>query len=56
MWERSRPRVTDWFDRIRARQNFKTAFGNYPYVDYAAQMAEQGRIRWPEVEKILEAA
>jgi hypothetical protein len=55
MWERNRPRVTDWFDRIRARENFKTAFDFYPYNDYAAQMAEQGRVRWPEVEKILEA-
>ena len=55
MWERNRPRVTDWFDRIRARENFKTAFDNYPYIDYAAQMTEQGRVRWPEVENILEA-
>lgn len=56
MWEESRPRVTDWFARIRARDNFKTAFGNYPYDAYVAQMAEQGRIRWPEVDEILKAA
>lgn len=56
MWEASRPRVTDWFARIRARENFRTAFGNYPYDAYAAQMAEQGALRWPTVEKILQAA
>jgi len=56
MWEKSRPRVTDWFSRIRARDNFKIAFGNYPYDAYAAQMAEQGALRWPEVEGILQAA
>ena len=54
MWEEARPRVADWFDRIRARDNFGTAFGNYPYPQYAAQMAEQGAVRWPEVRKILE--
>lgn len=56
MWEEERPRVTDWFARIRARRNFKTAFGNYPYDAYVAQMAEQGTLRWPVVESILKAA
>ena len=54
MWERNRPRITDWFARVRDRNNFRTAFGNYSYDDYAAQMAEQGAFRWPEVEAILE--
>lgn len=54
LWEDRRPRVTDWFERIRARANFQNAFGNYPYVDYAAQMAEQGAKRWPRVQEILE--
>jgi glutathione S-transferase len=53
MWERDRPRVTDWFARVKARENFQTAFGNYPYDAYAAQMAEQGALRWPEVQEIL---
>ena len=56
MWEEGRPRVTDWFARIRARRTFKTAFGNYPYDAYVAQMAEQGALRWPAVEGILKAA
>ena len=56
IWESSRPRVTDWLERIRARGNFELAFADYPYDDYAAQMAEQERVRWPEVEDILKAA
>lgn len=56
MWESARPRVANWFDRIRARENFQVAFGNYPYDVYAAQMAEQGALRWPTVERILRAA
>ena len=56
MWENTRPHVTDWLQRIRARGNFELAFANYPYDDYAAQMAEQGRVRWPEVEDIIKAA
>lgn len=55
LWERNRPRVTDWFARIRARENFRTAFGNYPYDDFCDLMAEQGRARWPEVEAALDA-
>ena len=55
MWEINRPRVTDWFARIRARGNFRIAFGNYLYDDYAAQMAEQGALRWPRVQAILAA-
>jgi len=56
MWQQNRPRVSDWFDRIRARRNYQTAFGNYPYDAYTAQMAEQGALRWPEVAEILAAA
>lgn len=55
MWEERRPAVTDWFERVRARDNFKTAFGNYPYEAYVAQMAEQGSLQWPRVEGILTA-
>lgn len=54
MWERKRPRVTDWFARVRARANFRIAFGNYPYTEYAAQMEDQGALRWPRVEEILD--
>jgi glutathione S-transferase len=54
LWEGRCPRVTDWFERIQERRNFRIAFGNYPYVDYTGQMAEQGRKCWARVQKTLE--
>jgi glutathione S-transferase len=53
LWESARPRVTDWFDRVRARRNFETAFGGYPYESYAELMKEQGSQQWPKVEAAL---
>ena len=55
MWEGKRPRVTDWFARIRARENFRVAFGAYPYEAYAAQMAEQGALHRDRVAEIIAA-
>ena len=54
MWERRRPAVSDWFERVRARKNFEIAFGNYPYKAYAAQMADEGQKWWPKIAKILD--
>lgn len=51
----SRPQVTDWFARIQARENFKTAFGGYPYAGFTELMAAEGRRQWPEVEAALRA-
>ncbi len=53
LWESARPRVTDWFARVRARRNFEIAFGDYPYESYAELMKEQGRQQWPKVEAAL---
>jgi glutathione S-transferase len=53
LWERTRPRVTDWFARVRARPSFETAFVDYPYESYAATMKEQGEQCWPMVEDAL---
>ena len=53
LWERTRPRVSDWFARLRNRDSFKTAFGNYPYDDFIAQMREYGEREWPMAEAAL---
>ena len=53
LWESARPRVADWFARIRARRNFEVAFGNFPYESYAKLMKEQGQQQWPKVEAAL---
>jgi glutathione S-transferase len=53
LWERSRPRITDWFARFQTRESYQTAFGNYPYDDFIAQMKENGAREWPKAEAAL---
>ena len=55
MWERKRPRVTAWFDRIQERPNFASVYVDYPYEAYRTQMGERGRANWSKVEAILSA-
>jgi glutathione S-transferase len=56
MWERNRPRVTDWFRRIRARPSYKTALTDFKPLDYNDLLIERGESAWPDVEKVLKAA
>ena len=49
MWERTRPRVTDWFDRIKARPAFKPAFLDWCPPDLTADLLTFGRQSWPSV-------
>ena len=56
MWERSRPRVTDWFDRIKERPAFKPAFLDWCPPDLTADLLTYGRQSWPGVEAMLAKA
>ncbi len=53
MWERTRPRVTEWFNRIKARPAFKPAFLDWCPPDLTADLLTFGRQSWPSVEKLL---
>ena len=53
MWETSRPRVTEWFNRIKARPAFKPAFLDWCPPDLTADLLTFGRQSWPAVEKLL---
>jgi glutathione S-transferase len=53
LWTRSRPRVTDWFDRIKARPTFKPAFLDWCPPDLTADLATFGRESWPAVQRLL---
>jgi glutathione S-transferase len=53
MWEKSRPRVTDWFNRIKARPAFKPAFLDWCPPDLTADLLTFGRQSWPQVERLL---
>jgi glutathione S-transferase len=56
MWTRSRPRVTDWFERIKARPTFKVAFLDWCPPDLTADLMTFGRQSWPSVERLLAEA
>jgi glutathione S-transferase len=55
MWSDSRPRVADWFARIRSRPAFKPAFLDWCPPDLTADLANFGRQSWPEVQRMLAA-
>jgi glutathione S-transferase len=56
MWSPARPRVTDWFTRIKARPTFKPAFLDMCPPDLTADLKTFGGQSWPEVERLLQAA
>ena len=56
MWTRARPRLTDWFKRVRARPSFDVAFTSFEPVDYDDLLEERGAGRWPDVEALLDDA
>ncbi len=49
MWIGSRPSVTAWFERIKARPTFKVAFLDWCPPDLTADLLNFGRQSWPEV-------
>ena len=55
MW-RDRPRVADWFERIRARPNFKPAVLDWIPEQMASTMRANGSAQWKFVEHALKAA
>ena len=55
MW-RDKPRLTDWFDRIRARPSFAAAFTAFEPVDYDDLLRDRNEGVWAQVAPILDAA
>jgi glutathione S-transferase len=53
MWTRRRPRLTDWFERIKARPGFGPSFIDVCPPELTGDLANFGRQSWPEVERIL---
>jgi ganglioside-induced differentiation-associated protein 1 len=53
MWTRSRPHVTDWFERIKARPAFKPALLDWCPPDLTVDLLTFGRQSWPSVERLL---
>lgn len=55
LWERSRPRVTDWYARFKARPSYRQAVDGYPYDDFREEMRKTGEIEWSRAEAVLAA-
>ena len=53
MWTRSRARLTEWFDRIKARPTFKPCFIDFCPPDLTRDLRTYGSQSWPEVQAIL---
>jgi len=56
MWEGKRPRVTEWFNRIKARAAFKPSLLDWCPPDLTADLLTFGRQSWPSVERMLAPA
>lgn len=55
-WSADRPRLRDWFDRIRARPNFEPAINKWLPDDLADDLRNNGARAWPEVKRMLATA
>lgn len=55
MWTAARPRLTDWFGRVKARPTFKPMLLDWCPADLTADLRTFGAQSWPEVRKMLAA-
>ena len=53
MWTEARPRLTDWFGRVKGRASFLPAMFGFVPEPLAALMKEKGTEAWPRVRTIL---
>lgn len=55
MWS-ARPRIADWYDRLRRRESYRVGFVDFFSDAYLTLMEEKGRETWPKVKAHLAAA
>jgi glutathione S-transferase len=55
MWVGTRPRLTDWFERIKARASFKPALLDMCPPDLTDDLKTFGTQSWPDVKRMLAA-
>ena len=56
MWTESRPNLTKWLERIKARPTYKPQLRDWCPPDLTNDLATFGAQSWPEVKRILQAA
>ncbi len=55
-WTRRRPRLSDWFERVKARPTFKSSFLTWCPDDLTQDLKTFGTRNWPNVQRALETA
>ncbi len=55
MWTARRPRVTGWFERIKARPTYTPALRDWRPPDLTNDLETFGAQSWPEVKPLLAA-
>lgn len=56
LWTEKRPRVSDWFDRVRARPAFRPALLDWCPPQLTSDLLQFGSASWPEVKAFLAPA
>lgn len=49
----TRPRVSDWFARVKARPSYKTAVDDWIIPALGEMFREKGKALWPDIEQIV---
>jgi len=52
-WMDKRPRITELYERLRARPNFRAGYLDWKNQAYCDLMAEKGADAWPRIRQIL---
>lgn len=52
-WTRRRPRLIDWFERVKARPTFHSSFLEGCPAELTRDLKTFGTHSWPDVERIL---
>ncbi len=51
-----RPRLADWFARVKKRQNYASAITDIVPEDYLAKLKAGGDAAWPKMKDMLKLA
>lgn len=55
-WISKRPKLTGWYERVRARPSYATAITKWNNRKYIDLMTEKGAEAWPKIRKMLETS
>lgn len=50
-----RPKLRDWYDRVRSRASYGRAISEWNNAEYVALMREKGSEAWPQVQRLIDS-